>query len=204
MELEYFYIKIVVSLIGLLSFVFLLRQSDLKKERRSSNIDNTRRIGKERLYDVSENDPRQDERRFIDRQYEVDMAKKSHDELDLVRADISLLERVRFRDIPGEDRCTERLRLCIAIYNDLRSSDFEIVKRLFIETIEWRKSQVPGDPDHFYFCAYLLSLFENPESIWLFDQAKHIDFDSSCGFDDEHYLSFGVKKTIQYLKRGLP
>ena len=51
----------------------------------------------------------------------------------------------------------DRLRLNIAIYNDLKQTDYEIVKLLFSEEKEWRKHGKDGEVDNLYFCAFILT-----------------------------------------------
>lgn len=121
-------------------------------------------------------------------------------DLELVRQNIKLLENYRFDNIALNSRHFDRLRLNIAIYNDLKQTDYEIVKFLFIEENKWRKYDKEGEVDNLYFSAFLLTHFNSPELIWLFWEAKKIDFDSGIGFDEEHLISAGIKETYQYLK----
>ncbi len=121
-------------------------------------------------------------------------------ELDLVRQNPKLLENYRFNKNDINSKHFDRLRLNIAIYNDLKKTDYEIVKLLFTEEKEWRKFGKDGEVDNLYFCAYILTLFNSPEIIWLFFETKNIDFDSGIGFDGEYLVSVGIKETYQYLK----
>lgn len=94
----------------------------------------------------------------------------------------------------------ERLRLNIAIYNDVQPVDYQLVKRLFTEEIEWRKSASDGgEVDNLYFSAFILTFFENPEIIWLLWESKNIDFDSDLGFEGEYLLAAGIERTYAYL-----
>lgn len=121
-------------------------------------------------------------------------------ELDLVRKNPKLLDNYRFDKDAINSKHFDRLRLNIAIYNDLNQTDYEIVKCLFAEEKEWRKHGKDGDVDNLYFCAFILTLFNSPEIVWLFFEAKNIDFDSGIGFDGEYLVSAGIKETYQYLK----
>lgn len=121
-------------------------------------------------------------------------------ELDLVRQNLKLLDNYRFDKDSINSKQFDRLRLNIAIYNDLKQTDYEIVKFLFTEEKEWRKHGKGGEVDNLYFCAFILTLFNSPEIIWLFFEAKNIDFDSGIGFDGEYLVSVGIKETYQYLK----
>lgn len=121
-------------------------------------------------------------------------------ELDLVREDTKLLENYRFDKEAVNSRHFDRLKLNIAIYNDLKLTDYEIVKFLFTEEMEWRKHAKDGEVDNLYFCAFLLTHFGAPEVIWLFFETKNIDFDSGIGFDGEYLLASGIKETYHYLK----
>lgn len=121
-------------------------------------------------------------------------------ELDLVRHNPKLLDNYRFDKDAIDSKHFDRLRLNIAIYNDLKPTDYEIVKCLFAEEKEWRKYGKHGDVDNFYFCAFILTHFNLPETVWLFLETKNIDFDSGIGFDGEYLVSAGIKETYQYLK----
>lgn len=121
-------------------------------------------------------------------------------ELDSIRQDPKRLVNYRFDKDAISSKHFERLRLNIAIYNDLKQTDYEIVKYLFAEEKEWRKYGKDGEVDNLYFSAFILTLFNSPEIIWLFFEVKNIDFDSGIGFDGEYLVSAGIKETYNYLK----
>lgn len=125
---------------------------------------------------------------------------KYQTELDLVRQNRKLLDNYRFDKNALNSKHFERLRLNIAIYNDFKQSDYDIVKFLFTEEKEWRKYAEDGEVDNLYFCAFILTLFNSPEIIWSFFETKNIDFDSGIGFDGEFLVSAGIKETYLYLK----
>jgi hypothetical protein len=121
-------------------------------------------------------------------------------QLDLVRQNPALLNDYRFdKDAPSSNHY-KRLRLNIALYNDLQPSDYEIAKFLFMEESKWRKAPKDGEVDNLYFSAFILSLFKNPENIWIYHDTKNIDFDSSIGFDGEYLVAAGIEKTYAYLE----
>ncbi|MFY7732394.1 MAG: hypothetical protein ACOVSR_02845 [Bacteroidia bacterium] len=128
------------------------------------------------------------------------VTEKYKTELDLVRQNPKLLDNYRFDKDAINSKHFDRLRLNIAIYNDLKKTDFEIVKFLFTEEKEWRKYGKDGEVDNLYFCAFILTLFNSPEIIWLFFETKNIDFDSGIGFDGEYLVSVGITETYQYIK----
>ncbi len=128
------------------------------------------------------------------------VTEKYKTELDLVRQNPKLLDNYRFDKDTINSKHFDRLRLNIAIYNDLKTTDYEIVKFLFTEEKEWRNYAKDGEVDNLYFCAFILTLFNSPAIIWLFFEAKNIDFDSGIGFDGEYLVSAGIKETYQYLK----
>lgn len=128
------------------------------------------------------------------------ITEKYKTELDLVRKNPKLLDNYRFDKDITNSKHFDRLRLNIAIYNNLKQTDYEIVKFLFTEEKEWRKYGKDGEVDNLYFCAFILTLFNSPEIIWLFFETKNIDFDSGIGFDGEYLVSAGIKETYQYLK----
>ena len=128
------------------------------------------------------------------------LTEKYQNQLDLVRQNPNLLDNYRFdKDAPNSNHF-ERLRLNIAIYNDFKQTDFELVKFLFNQEKEWRKVVDDGEVYNLYFCAFVLTFFNKPEIIWAFFEAKHIDFDSGCGFDGEFLVAVGIEKTYAYLQ----
>lgn len=130
----------------------------------------------------------------------MQLKEKYQNQLDLVRQNPSLLNNYRFDKDAASSNHFERLRLNIAIYNDFKPIDFEIAKFLFTEETKWRQDAKNGEVDNLYFSAYILTLFKNPEIIWLFHDTKYIDFDSSIGFDGEYLVSAGIDKTYKYLE----
>jgi hypothetical protein len=123
-------------------------------------------------------------------------------QLDLVRQNPDLLNDYQFdKDTPSSNHY-QRLRLNIALYNDLQPSDYEIAKFLFMEESKWRTAPAPkdGEVDNLYFSAFILSLFKNPENIWIYHATKNIDFDGSIGFDGEYLVAAGIEKTYAYLE----
>ncbi len=127
------------------------------------------------------------------------LIEKYKNDLDLVRQNLTLLDNYRFDKNSSDSKHFDRLRLNIAIYNDLKNTDYEIVKFLFCEEKEWRKYGKDGEVDNLYFSAYLLTHFSNPETIWLFFETKNIDFDSGIGFDGEYLLFLGIDSTYKYI-----
>lgn len=129
----------------------------------------------------------------------MQLTEKYKNQLDLVRQNPNLLDNYRFDKDAVDSNHFERLRLNIAIYNDFKSSDFEIAKFLFTEESKWRKDAKDGEVDNLYFSAFVLTLFKKPEVVWLFFEIKNIDFDSGIGFDGEYLVAAGIEQTYKYL-----
>ncbi|MFG2004239.1 hypothetical protein ACGFNU_34275 [Spirillospora sp. NPDC048911] len=53
--------------------------------------------------------------------------------------------------------------------------------------------------ENLYHCAFLLYLIGDPSDVPMMWQAKHLDFDTSIGFDVQFLLGAGVKATLDYL-----
>lgn len=134
----------------------------------------------------------------------MDVEKNFLDELNLVRADLDLLTQYQFDHNAENSKHFDRLRLNIAIYNDLRLSDFQIVDFLFQQEMAWRMSpdyfQGNENVDNLYFCAFLLSQFGKPEIVLNFAKTRNIDMDSGSGFDSAYLLAVGIEKTYQFLE----
>lgn len=54
--------------------------------------------------------------------------------------------------------------------------------------------------ENLYWCAFLLYLVGDPADVPMMWQAKHIDFDSACGFDVQFMLGAGPQQTLDYLR----
>lgn len=89
--------------------------------------------------------------------------------------------------------------LLAALRNDLRGSDEAIVVEFFKQEIEERKAGVSDTLESIYLCAYLLSKFKNPGNVWLFVEAKTIDFDISSMMDGAFLVSAGIPETYNYV-----
>lgn len=99
----------------------------------------------------------------------------------------------------------ERNKVLIALYNDIKTSDYDIVNFIFIEEKELRQSNKTidnYDVEVLYLTAYLLTKFNKTDDIWKFLDSKETDFDSSIGFDTEYLFSFGVDNVLEYLKQS--
>lgn len=133
----------------------------------------------------------------------MDITGKYQEQLDEVRQDLSLLDKYKFINYDNSKHF-ERLRLNIALYNDLQQSDYEIARFLFNEECKWRKNPNPqnGEVDNLYFSAFILTRFNNPEIVWQFFDAKNFDFDSGIGFDGEYLLSTGIKETYDFISKS--
>jgi hypothetical protein len=98
-----------------------------------------------------------------------------------------------------------RNKVLIALYNDIKPDDYEIVNFIFKEENTLRKSNlivVEYEVEVLYLSAYLLTKFDLIEDIWKFFDSKTTDFDSTIGFDTEYLLSYGVNEVINYLKNN--
>lgn len=99
----------------------------------------------------------------------------------------------------------ERNKVLIALYNDIKTSDYDIVNFIFIEEKKLRQSNKTidnYDVEVLYLAAYLLTKFNKTDDIWKFLDSKETDFDSSIGFDTEYLFSFGVDNVLEYLKQS--
>ena len=98
-----------------------------------------------------------------------------------------------------------RNKVLIALYNDIKTSDYDIVNFIFIEEKELRQSNKTidnYDVEVLYLAAYLLTKFNKTDDIWKFLDSKETDFDSSIGFDTEYLFSFGVDNVLEYLRQS--
>jgi hypothetical protein len=62
--------------------------------------------------------------------------------------------------------------------------------------------EADGDSEHFenlYWCAFLLYHVGDPDDVPMMWRAKHIDFDTACGFDVQFLLGAGARRTLDHL-----
>jgi hypothetical protein len=94
----------------------------------------------------------------------------------------------------------DRERLLASI--DLRSvgEHHALLRRILQAEMEQRRTG--GSYDFFenlYWCAFLLYLVGDPSDVPLMWDAKHLDFDTACGFDVQFLLGAGTQATLAYL-----
>lgn len=53
--------------------------------------------------------------------------------------------------------------------------------------------------ENLYWCAFLLYLIGDPSDVPMMWHAKHLDFDTACGFDVQFLLGAGPQRTLAYL-----
>jgi hypothetical protein len=135
---------------------------------------------------------------------EMKIEEKYRNQLKNLRDNIHLLSNYSIDSAENKNwNQINRNRILIALFNDWKSSDYEIVDFLFNEEKKLRQSNLETDKyevDVLYLASYILTKFNNIEDIWKFIDSKTTDFDSSIGFDTEYLLSFGVERLINYLK----
>jgi hypothetical protein len=54
--------------------------------------------------------------------------------------------------------------------------------------------------ENLYWCAYLLFCVGDPADVPMMWSAKHINFDTACGFDIQFLIGAGLDKTLEYLR----
>lgn len=96
-----------------------------------------------------------------------------------------------------------REEILIALQFHRKDKDEELIKFLFEEEIkDRRKDPFQGNTESLNRAGHLLATFKKPKYVWLFLKAKNANFDTHCGFDWEHILSAGVKKTFEYVEKS--
>jgi hypothetical protein len=75
-----------------------------------------------------------------------------------------------------------------------------LLRSIFQAEMEHRRD---GGGDKFfenlYWCAFLLYLVGDPSDVPMMWHAKHLDFDTGCGFDVQYLLGAGAQPTLAYL-----
>lgn len=109
-------------------------------------------------------------------------------------------ESVNFEGHTFDENQRKRFQLLIALQYDRTNNDEPLLKELFEQEIIMHKNaSFQGLFPSIKLNAFLLSIFKNPENVWLFVQAKIANFDTHCGFDYEYIVSAGIEETFQYV-----
>jgi hypothetical protein len=105
--------------------------------------------------------------------------------------------------IPGMelDDPAERERLLRAVDPSRVREHHQLLRDIF--RVEMRHRNQPEDDGEFfenlYWCAFLLYLVGDPSDVPMMWQAKHLDFDTACGFDVQFLLGAGAELTLAHL-----
>lgn len=100
--------------------------------------------------------------------------------------------------LPGPEG---RARLLAAIDPDSVAAHHTLLREIFQAEVEHRRTG--GDDEYFenlYWCAFLLHLIGDCQDVPMMWRAKHLDFDTACGFDVEFLFGGGVRSTLAYLE----
>ncbi|MFI0446639.1 hypothetical protein [Actinomadura sp. 6N118] len=100
----------------------------------------------------------------------------------------------RFTDPLERQRFLAGIDLCVA------RGHHALLRDIFQAEIQHRRD-TGGDEffENLYQCAFLLYLIGDPSDVPMMWQAKHLDFDTSIGFDVQFLLGAGAKSTLNYL-----
>jgi hypothetical protein len=100
----------------------------------------------------------------------------------------------------SDENHKKRFQLLIALQYDRTNNDQPLLKELLEqEIIMHKKASFQGLFPSIKLNAFLLSIFKNPENVWLFVEAKIANFDTHCGFDYEYMVSAGIEETFHYV-----
>lgn len=80
----------------------------------------------------------------------------------------------------------------------------DLLRDILQRETECRRAEAGEYFETLYWCAYLLFRVGDPADVELMWEAKHIDFDTSCGFDIQFLFGAGAEQTLSYLKTHGP
>ncbi|MCE7003345.1 hypothetical protein LWC34_10975 [Kibdelosporangium philippinense] len=99
-----------------------------------------------------------------------------------------------------------RAELLAAIAPDTAERQHALIRQIFHAEFEARSKAWSVDSDfdgdyfeNLYWSAFLLYLVGDPSDVPMMWRAKHIDFDTGCGFDVQNMLGAGAAATLAYL-----
>lgn len=94
-----------------------------------------------------------------------------------------------------------RAGLLAGIDPDSAAAHHSLLREIFLAEMEHRRAG--GDDEYFenlYWCAFLLYLIGDLSDVPMMWRAKHLDFDTACGFDVQFLFGGGVQSTLAYLE----
>lgn len=102
--------------------------------------------------------------------------------------------------LTNETNALNRLRLSVALLNDLHLPDLNLVRFLFTENIKAQQHRRRPDTllPNLQLSGWLLASFKKPEDVWLFLEANRVE----KSFDIEFTLSAGVENVFAYLHKS--
>lgn len=98
----------------------------------------------------------------------------------------------------GDPAARERL---LADIDPARAREHHaLLRQVFAaETADRRAGRADEYFENLYWCAFLLHLVGDPADVADMWTAKHIDFDTACGFDVQFLLGAGPRRTLEHL-----
>jgi hypothetical protein len=93
-----------------------------------------------------------------------------------------------------------RARSLAGIAPEHAAEHHALLRRIFEAEAEDRRATGGGEFfENLYHCAFLLYLVGDPADVPMMWRAKHLDFDTACGFDVQFLLGAGSRRTLTYL-----
>jgi hypothetical protein len=91
------------------------------------------------------------------------------------------------------------------LYNELHdsvtASHAPLVRDLMQHEIQYRRDESDGDKfENLYWCGLLLYQIGDVNDVYLLWQAKHVNYDTDCGFDIQFLAGAGLETTLEHLK----
>ncbi|WP_329406926.1 hypothetical protein OG563_33765 [Nocardia vinacea] len=98
------------------------------------------------------------------------------------------------------DTAAGRERLMAAIDPGNATAHHALLRSIFQSEMDDRRAAQRTEYfENLYWCAFLLYLIGDPSDVPMMWCAKHVDFDTACGFDIQFLLGAGVQPTLSYL-----
>lgn len=126
--------------------------------------------------------------------------------LEEVRQDPSLLNQY-MEPARGADHHLqqERQKILLALFDDHRPDDYELVRFLFLQELELRKREPwkfrTYNIDLLYLAAFLLAQYREVGDLWRFVELKGLDQEAEGDFDSEFLLCLGIDKVYNLMAK---
>ncbi|UUV34732.1 hypothetical protein NQK81_15200 [Amycolatopsis roodepoortensis] len=130
------------------------------------------------------------------------MMESASRELERMRESPDAWQEVRYeRAKDGDANAVRRAKVLWALQYDRRPGDLPLVRWLAgQEAVCRHEAPFQGLSEEAELAGFLLAEYRQVEDVWLHWEIKVANFDTWCGYDQEHLFAAGVRRTIAFVR----